>query len=182
MSHRCLAVAAVAANLLAMDGPALAQANAQLPANARRAPSESIVDLAGGAAWWFEDGSTYFGPAGSVAVHPAGSPVGIAADFAYYEPGRPVRFGDFTIKQNPRYSLMAGVRVRFPTARVTPFAQFLIGHAPLDDLALQPGGGIDWFISPRLGVRAAADFKIAGDDGETYKGGRLLTGIALRLF
>ena len=79
-----------------------------------------------------------------------------------------------------RTTLMAGVRVQ-STGRHSMFVQVLVGSAPLDDIAIQPGLGFDYRISRRLTARAAADVKFAGDDGSTYIGTRLSFGLVYLL-
>jgi hypothetical protein len=79
-----------------------------------------------------------------------------------------------------RTTLMGGVRVQ-SSGRHTVFGQVLIGSAPLDDIAIQPGIGVDVRLSRRAAVRAGFDPKISGDDGSTYVGTRLSVGLVILL-
>lgn len=72
----------------------------------------------------------------------------------------------------------AGVRVQ-GRGRVAPFAQVLYGSAPLDDIAIQPGAGVDFRVSRHTAIRGAFDFKISGDDGSTYTGSRVSVGMVV---
>jgi hypothetical protein len=51
----------------------------------------------------------------------------------------------------------------------------------LDDFALQPGVGLDVYLTRRAATHVAADVKVSGDDGSTCLGGRFSTGIVLLL-
>ena len=93
---------------------------------------------------------------------------------------RPWRFvsiiGDLAFYDH-RTTLMGGARVQAAgTGRFAPFAQIMMGNAPLDDIALQPGGGVDIRLARHFAVRLAADLKISGDDGKTFIGSRVSAG------
>ena len=137
---------------------------ASTPAFAQQTRSESPrADVFVGAAVWNEEDRRFDG------VQFTGG----------YRPWRYVSFiGDFTAYGEGRNTLMGGARVQ-GRGPVAPFAQILYGSAPLDDIAIQPGAGVD-FRFARLGaIRGAFDFKIAGDDGSTYTGYRLSIGLVL---
>lgn len=89
------------------------------------------------------------------------------------------------------YTLMSGPRVFRKTGRIMPYAQALVGGAHLrlksqftppdggrvetvnDNttyFAVQPGGGVSFFLTDRIGVRVAADYRLivdVGDGGDT---------------
>ena len=98
-----------------------------------------------------------------------------------YRPFRAVSFiGDLTTYSH-RNTFMGGARVHLAAGRrVEPFIQFMMGSAPLDDIALQPGVGVDIRAARNVAVRLAADFKISGDDGSTYFGTRMSAGVVFR--
>ena len=70
--------------------------------------------------------------------------------------------------------LMGGVRYSRRLARVTPFAQFLLGAAVLAavpndgviDFAIQPGAGVDIRLTDRLAARVQGDWRriFSGDE------------------
>ncbi len=76
---------------------------------------------------------------------------------------------------------MGGVRVHSTGQKVSLFGQFLVGSAPLDDIALQPGIGVDVQLGKHTALRAGFDVKISGDDGSTYVGTRFSTGLVIQL-
>ena len=106
------------------------------------------------------------------------------------------------------YTFMAGPRFFHKTGRIAPFAQVLAGVAHLrlqqsetrtvpgpqgqpagvgiwnptsSDFALQPGGGIAVYLTERVGLRIAGDYRwiIDADDDEVLNELRLLTGFTL---
>lgn len=122
-------------------------------------PVSPRADVSVGVAHFREDGHSING------LHLTGS----------IRPWRYVGFvGDFTDYRH-RNTLMGGVRAQ-ATGRIAPFVQFLMGSAPLDDIALQPGGGVDVRIGERLAARVGVDVKIAGDDGRSYIAPRVTVG------
>jgi hypothetical protein len=132
------------------------------PIPAAAQPSWLDASLAGST--WREDGRTAPGWSASAAVYPFRR-LGIVGDFGKYP-------------DLPLTSRMGGLRVRFPGAAATPFVQFLVGRAPLDDVAIQPGAGVDWHLHRHVAARFAGDIKVAGDDGTTFIGLRLSAGFA----
>jgi len=61
-------------------------------------------------------------------------------------------------------SVMGGVRLRFPNASPTvlPFAQVIVGlyHCcGINDFAIQPGGGVDFKVSPDYRIRVQVDLR-----------------------
>ena len=98
-----------------------------------------------------------------------------------YRPWRYVAFiGDFAAYGGGRNTLMGGVRVQ-ARGRIAPFGQVLYGSAPKDDIAIQPGAGVDFRFARHGAIRAAFDFKISGDDGSAYTGSRVSIGAVLLL-
>jgi hypothetical protein len=79
-----------------------------------------------------------------------------------------------------RSTLMGGVRVQ-SSGRHTLFGQVLVGSAPLDDFAIQPGIGFDFRVGRRVAVRTGFDVKISGDDGRTFVGTRFSVGLVYLL-
>ena len=149
----------------------IAVLSAAAPAHAQTNASDLVPrgDVFAGVAFWDEDGTNLTG------FHLAGSwrpgkHVGIVGDMAIY--------GDTTYGHGTTF--MGGVRVQ-SSGRHTIFGQFLIGTAPLDDIALQPGIGVDVRLSHRAAVRAGFDVKISGDDGKTFYGTRLSVGLVILL-
>jgi hypothetical protein len=117
-------------------------------------------DVFAGVAFWNEDGTSLSGFHLS-GTWRAGTHIGIVGDFATY--------GDYS-------SLMGGVRAQ-GSGRHSMFVQVLVGKAPLDDFAIQPGLGIDVRLSRRAALRAGFDVKIAGDEGGIFIGTRLSVGL-----
>jgi hypothetical protein len=88
------------------------------------------------------------------------------------------------------YSFLAGPRYVFRAReRVSAFGQFLVGDvhaspgvysavATNDDLAYQPGGGVDISVAPRWAARFQGDFRAVRAAGTTQ--GRLTAGIVFR--
>ena len=79
--------------------------------------------------------------------------------------------GDWRVTATFR-GLTVGPRLVFRTkARITPFAQFLVGHwrrrvksdegetTWVSGLAFQPGGGVDFPLRPHAGIRIGADYR-----------------------
>ena len=100
--------------------------------------------------------------------------------------------GDATSDTLSRYSFLGGpryvVRLR---ENVTVFGQFLLGdvHASAgvysagsatDDLALQPGGGVDVSVAARWAVRFEGDYRAVRDAGTTFNQQRFVAGIVFR--
>ena len=167
MTNRVLIALPAIAVAMILLAPAPAQA--QAPAQASSWPTPR-GDVLAGVAFWNEEGDSFTG------FHLTGTwrptrHVGIVGDL--------VSYGE-TTSSNSRTTLMGGVRVQ-STGRHSFFGQVLIGSAPLDDIAIQPGAGVDFRLSRRTALRAAFDFKISGDDGNTYYGTRLSIGVAFLL-
>jgi hypothetical protein len=79
----------------------------------------------------------------------------------------------------PRFALIGG--------RLAAFGQLLIGMERFAEpgltesgLAIQPGGGVDFWITQMLGARAQADYRWAQEGGDTYKEWRLSVGAVWR--
>jgi hypothetical protein len=157
MSHRWFPrVTLLLVALMSVAVPAQAQTNAS--------PLVPRGDVFAGVAFWDEEDTGLCGFHVGGAWRPVRH-VGIVGEMAIY--------GDAT-------TLMGGVRVQ-NAGRHTLFGQLLIGNAPLDDIALQPGVGVDVRLSRRSAVRAGFDVKISGDDGSTYVGTRLSVGLVILL-
>ena len=91
-------------------------------------------------------------------------------------------------------SILGGVRYAWhPTRKLSPFWQIMAGglHSKASDyytdyccglgrrlesgytinyLAIQPGGGVTYMVTPRFGVRAQADFQLAIPDQSDWEG------------
>jgi hypothetical protein len=127
-------------------------------------PSVPRADLFGGASFFNEDGSTFTG-AQFAGAYRTGKHFGVVGDIAFYQ---------------ERTTLMGGVRVHGTAPKFTVFGQFLVGSAPLDDIAFQPGLGVDIHLGSRAAIRAAFDIKLSGDEG-FYVGTRFSTGLVINL-
>ena len=125
-------------------------------------------DLFVGAAFFAEEGNLWTGFQLSGSVNPWRH-VGFVGDLTLYG------------ENEGQQTILGGVRFYAPGSHATVFGQFLVGNAPLDDFAFQPGAGVDVHLNSRLAVRAAIDLKIAGDDGSTYLGTRFSTGLVVKL-
>jgi len=122
------------------------------------------VDLFGGVTFFNEDGSTFTGAQVSGAYR-VGRHFGAVGDIAFYE---------------DRTTYMGGVRFYGQSSKVTVFGQFLVGSAPLDEIAFQPGIGVDIHLGARAAIRAAFDVKLSADDS-FYVGTRFSTGLVIKL-
>lgn len=90
------------------------------------------------------------------------------------------------------FTFMAGPRVASRAmARVTPFAQVLLGGAHISggvqfDGALttgftyQPGAGVDLYLTPNLGLRLQGDYRVIRTEGHSGKASRVLAGVVWR--
>ena len=154
MRCRAVLIASCCLSMVLMPRPASAQAT-DVPRG----------DVFAGVAVWHEDYGQFNG------FQLTGS----------FRPVRAVSFiGDLTTYSH-RNTFMGGARVHLAAGRrVEPFIQIMMGSAPLDDIALQPGGGVDIRVSRNLAVRLAGDLKFSGDDGNTYFGTRMSAGVVLR--
>jgi len=164
MNRLLLSVTVVTVALLSVAVPAHAQ-------TAQTSTSALVPrgDVFAGVAFWDEDGTTLTGFHLAGTLRP-GKHVGIVGDMAIY--------GDATYGHGTTF--MGGVRVQ-SSGRHTIFGQVLFGTAPLDDIAIQPGMGVDLRLSRRAAVRAGFDLKISGDDGKTFYGTRLSAGLVIML-
>lgn len=76
------------------------------------------------------------------------------------------------------HTFMGGLRLRTESGKAVPFAQVLAGMArgsysflgESDDsteFAVQPGGGVDFRVTDRFGVRVQGDYRIIGGEEST---------------
>jgi len=139
-------------------------------------------DVFAGVAFWNEDEDTLTGLHFSGAFR-TGRHFALVGDLALYETGRPIPLviDPGFYQGGPTTTIMGGVRVYGPAQRVSLFGQFLVGNAPLDDIAIQPGVGVDVQLGRHMGLRAGFDVKISGDDGSTFVGTRFSTGLVIQL-
>jgi opacity protein-like surface antigen len=90
----------------------------------------------------------------------------------------------FTFMAGPRFASRA-------MARVTPFAQVLVGGSHISggvqfDGALttgftyQPGAGVDVYLTPNLGLRLQGDYRVTRTEGHNGKASRVLAGVVWR--
>lgn len=156
MTKGLLSVTLLVLGLLCLAAPASAQSNA--------APVPR-GDVFAGVAFWGQENETLAGFHLSGAWRPA-KKFAVVGDVAQYE-------ADYS-------SLMGGVRFQ-STGRHSMYVQVLFGKAPFDDIALQPGLGVDVRISRQAAVRAGFDLMFAGDDGSAYVGMRISVGLAILL-
>ena len=86
------------------------------------------------------------------------------------------------------HAFLGGLRFMKQRNDVVPFAQVLLGgvHGSVSALgegegetgfAIQPGGGVDFTVSPRLRVRAQGDFRIIRFEGENTNEFRFAAGL-----
>jgi opacity protein-like surface antigen len=108
--------------------------------------------------------------------------------------GSYISAADPTASSQSIYSFLGGPRYAFRVhERVTAFGQFLLGDvhastgvysasATTDDLAYQPGGGVDIAITPRWAARFQGDYRAVRDTGmgTTFNQGRFLAGVVYR--
>ena len=88
------------------------------------------------------------------------------------------------------YSFLGGVRFSFQrSAGLVPFGQLLAGLEQYSEpgfsehgFALQPGGGVELPISSGLSARAQVDFRLAEEQGQTFKEFRIGGGIVIRVW
>jgi hypothetical protein len=74
-------------------------------------------------------------------------------------------------------AILAGARVRITrTQRLATFGQLLVGSHRFSEpgfvesgLAVQPGVGLDLGLTPRLGLRAQVDYRLAREGDFTFK-------------
>ena len=174
----CLTRVGALSLTLAMLGASIAAA--QAPASDPTTPTAQSrmpkADVFAGAAFWQEDGLTFRGLQLSGTVR-ATRHVGFVGDLALFD----TRSVPFFPPRSTVRTVMGGVRVYIPLQRVTLFGQLLAGSAPLDDFALQPGVGLDVHLNTHVAIRVAGDVKVSGDDGSTYVGRRLSTGVVFLL-
>lgn len=91
------------------------------------------------------------------------------------------------------YGFLGGVKAQFAAApKVTVFGQMLTGATMLRGSAegdsdstfaftLQPGGGIDAMLAPKLGLRVQGDYRWVTKDGESLNQFRLAVGLVFKL-
>lgn len=91
----------------------------------------------------------------------------------------------FTIQ---RYAFLGGLKVIGGEGQVRPFFQVLGGLSrqggdvgELNGIALQPGGGADFFMSDRWTFRAQGDFRFIYEEGELRMGYRAMGGVVFYL-
>ena len=88
------------------------------------------------------------------------------------------------------YTFMAGPRWSDRQGQITPWAQVLVGMANLSgsvfgitasetDLAIQPGGGIDFDVNGSFGVRLGGNLRFIRSAGETGKEFQFVAGIVM---
>ena len=89
------------------------------------------------------------------------------------------------------YTFMAGPRLAARMSRVTPFAQVLLGGTHMSggaefDGALstgfsyQPGGGVDVYVTPTLGLRVQGDYRVVRTEGLNNNASRVVVGLVWR--
>jgi hypothetical protein len=87
------------------------------------------------------------------------------------------------------YAFMFGPRFSARQARVTPFGQFLLGAARASvsvlgesesttEFAVQPGGGVDIWVAPRVAIRTGADYRYIFAEDEGSDEFRFYVGVA----
>lgn len=106
--------------------------------------------------------------------------------------GNYIPAADPTVASTSIYSFLGGPRYVFRLRdRVAAFGQFLIGDvhatagaysaaATTDDLAYQPGGGVDITVAPRWALRFEGDFRAVRDAATTFNQERFVAGVVFR--
>jgi hypothetical protein len=101
-------------------------------------------------------------------------------------------FDDFKISVQ-EYSFLGGVKVQHAASpRATVFGQMLAGTAMFRGsaegesdstfvLTLQPGGGVDVKLTPRVGVRAQGDYRYNTRNGDSLNQFRVAVGLVFGL-
>ena len=90
----------------------------------------------------------------------------------------------FTFMAGPRFATRA-------TSKVTPFAQVLLGGSHVSGgvqfdgalttgFAYQPGGGVDLYMTPSVGLRLQGDYRAVRTEGHNGKVSRVLAGVVCR--
>jgi hypothetical protein len=84
-------------------------------------------------------------------------------------------------------AILGGPRFALTAGRLAAFGQMLIGMERFTEpgltesgLAIQPGGGVDFWITPAIGARAQTDYRWAHEGGDTYKEWRVSIGAVWR--
>jgi opacity protein-like surface antigen len=161
-------------------------------------PDFSLVNSNGGANGW------------NAAVNFKMRPwIGVVADFSGLYPRYTVpqlNAANSVPASGSSYSFLFGPQVCLPRGRFNPFAHFLIGESHVSNenfgnqgsiqnfqsnhaLSFAAGGGIDYWLKPRIAIRAQADwlytrFTIGGVPGTNYSQNRnvarVSTGIVFR--
>jgi hypothetical protein len=86
------------------------------------------------------------------------------------------------------HSFLGGVRIQNHQPKVMPFGQILVGvaHAGVsmlgegvssNDLAIQPGGGVDIRLNSNMGARVQGDFRMIRSEGDTSNEFRIGVGL-----
>lgn len=127
----------------------------------------------------------------------------VAEASANYKSGLEFGVDRYTFSTTARvHTFMAGPRFFHKIGRLAPYAQVLAGLAHMrlkvflpaelpygpwtstsDDFAFQPGGGVTVYVTERVGVRVAGDYRciVGWDDGPAYSNElRFLTGFTLQ--
>ena len=94
---------------------------------------------------------------------------------------------NLVVETESLYGVLGGLRIDL--VRLGPvclFAQGLIGLERFAEpgfsergLALQPGGGVDLGLARRIAIRAEGDFRVAREEGVTFREGRVTFGVVL---
>lgn len=127
--------------------------------------------------------------------------VGFVADFSGFYPSYTYP-GTSSSVSGTAYTFLFGPQVSIPIRRFSPFGRFLMGfsHVSPQDFAVfksnnalsfAAGGGLDYWVTRRIGIRGQADWLYArltpiggGDPGVNYvknrNVGRISTGVVFR--
>lgn len=88
------------------------------------------------------------------------------------------------------HSYLVGPRFSARARQVTPFAHILVGatrfmahvdgpNTSFVEFAVQPGGGVDFWVRPRVGIRAGGDYRRYGHENVGHAEFRGQVGIVL---
>lgn len=168
-----------------------------LPARAQT----SKFEFSGGYAYVHEQDRSEDYPAGWVAAGMGNVTdwIGVSAEVSgNYGTCKGCQRGPFTSQRSRGrdldlaiYTYMVGPRLAARMSRVTPFAQVLLGGTHISggaefDGALttgfsyQPGGGVDVYLTPAIGLRVQGDYRVVRTEGLNNNETRLVVGIVWR--
>lgn len=168
-----------------------------LPARAQ----SSKFELSGGYSLLHEQDRSEDYPAGWVAAVTGNVTdwIGVAAEVSgNYRTCEKCQRGPFTSQRSrgtdldlAMYTYMVGPRLAARMSRVTPFAQVLLGGTHVSGgvefdgslttgFSYQPGGGVDVYLTPTIGLRVQGDYRVVRTQGLDNNATRVVVGVVWR--